>query len=120
MERRLSGVAVLDKSVRILEVLADGRRRTLGELVGATGQARARPAGAGQLAEPGAQLPPLVSSEVGEAVDLQSVSQPVAGGARLPRVGHQLAQAAPTAVGQHLEDANRLVEDGHTAYPSFH
>jgi len=41
MERRLSGVAVLDKSVRILEVLADGRRRTLGELVTATGQARA-------------------------------------------------------------------------------
>lgn len=41
MERRVSGVAVLDKSVRILEVLADGRRRTLGELVADTGQARA-------------------------------------------------------------------------------
>lgn len=41
MERRLSGVAVLDKSVRILEVLADGRRRSLGELVTETGQARA-------------------------------------------------------------------------------
>ncbi len=41
MERRVSGVAVLDKSVRILEVLSDGRRRTLGELVAETGQARA-------------------------------------------------------------------------------
>ncbi|MEO5679943.1 MAG: IclR family transcriptional regulator C-terminal domain-containing protein [Acidimicrobiales bacterium] len=41
MERTVSGVAVLDKSVRILEVLADGRRRTLGELVADTGQARA-------------------------------------------------------------------------------
>jgi DNA-binding IclR family transcriptional regulator len=34
-------VAVLDKSVRILEVLADGRRRSLGELVEATGLPRA-------------------------------------------------------------------------------
>ena len=34
-------MAVLDKSVRILEVLADGRRRTLGELVADTGQPRA-------------------------------------------------------------------------------
>jgi len=41
MERRVSGVAVLDKSVRILEVLADGRRRSLGELVADTGQPRA-------------------------------------------------------------------------------
>jgi len=41
MERSVSGVAVLDKSVRILEVLADGRRRTLGELVADTGQPRA-------------------------------------------------------------------------------
>ncbi len=41
MERRVSGVAVLDKSVRILEVLADGRPRSLGELVTATGQPRA-------------------------------------------------------------------------------
>ena len=41
MERRVSGVAVLDKSVRILEVLADGRRRNLGELVTDTGQPRA-------------------------------------------------------------------------------
>lgn len=41
MERRVSGVAVLDKSVRILEVLADGRRRNLGEVVADTGQPRA-------------------------------------------------------------------------------
>ena len=41
MERRVSGVAVLDKSVRILEVLADGRRRNLAELVADTGQPRA-------------------------------------------------------------------------------
>lgn len=41
MERRVSGVAVLDKSVRILEVLADGRRRSLGEMVAETGQPRA-------------------------------------------------------------------------------
>jgi len=41
MERRVSGVAVLDKSVRILEVLADGRRRNLSQLVGDTGQPRA-------------------------------------------------------------------------------
>ena len=41
MERRVSGVAVLDKSVCILEVLADGRRRSLGELVADTGQPRA-------------------------------------------------------------------------------
>ena len=34
-------MAVLDKSVRILEVLADGRRRNLGELVADTGQPRA-------------------------------------------------------------------------------
>ncbi len=34
-------MAVLDKSVRILEVLADGRRRSLGELVADTGQPRA-------------------------------------------------------------------------------
>lgn len=34
-------MAVLDKSVRILEVLADGRRRTLGQLVADTGQPRA-------------------------------------------------------------------------------
>ena len=34
-------MAVLDKSVCILEVLADGRRRSLGELVADTGQPRA-------------------------------------------------------------------------------
>ena len=34
-------MAVLDKSVRILEVLSDGRRRSLGELVADTGQPRA-------------------------------------------------------------------------------
>ncbi len=41
MERSVSGVAVLDKSVRILEVLADGRRRNLAELVADTGLPRA-------------------------------------------------------------------------------
>ena len=41
MERRVSGVAVVDKSARILEVLADGRRRSLGQLVADTGQPRA-------------------------------------------------------------------------------
>lgn len=41
MERTVSGVGVLDKSVRILEVLADGQRRSLGQLMADTGQPRA-------------------------------------------------------------------------------
>lgn len=36
-----SGVGVLDKSVRLLEVLADGQRRNLAEMTAATGLARA-------------------------------------------------------------------------------
>ena len=41
VERSVSGVGVLDKAMRILDVLGDARPRNLGELVSATGLPRA-------------------------------------------------------------------------------